>query len=196
MKERLKELKELLIVVDMVNGFVREGVLADPSVAHIIPEIEILVKDFLEREQGIIFVKDCHTPNSVEFKSFPPHCISGTSEAELVDELKKYESLGISIEKNSTSAMFADGFLPLIDNMTSLERVVGVGCESDICVPNLFIPLKNYFNQHDRDVEVIIPLNAVETYDSETHFRSEYASASNLLMKQSGLKLVKKYGGR
>lgn len=50
--------------------------IADSIVVHIIPEIEILVKD-------------CYTLNNVEFKDFPPHCIRGTSEAELVDELKK-----------------------------------------------------------------------------------------------------------
>lgn len=195
MKENLTELKELLIVVDMVNGFIKEGALADSSVGHIIPEIELLVKDFFSRNQGVIFVKDCHTPDSVEFETFPVHCLKGTLEAELVGELKKYEEFGISIEKNSTSAIFAEGFLHLIDGMTSLERVVGVGCESDICVPNLFIPLKNYFNQHNRDVEILIPENAIETYDSPSHSREEYSKASRLLMEQSGLKLVKKYEG-
>lgn len=146
MKEKLSELKELLIVVDMVNGFIREGALADPSVAKIIPEIECLVRKFLESGKGVLFVKDCHTLDSTEFKSFPPHCLKGSSEAKLVDELLPYEELSMSIEKNSTSAIFADGFLTLIDEMKELKTVVGVGCESDICVPNLFIPLKNYFN--------------------------------------------------
>lgn len=196
MKKDLEELKELLIVVDVLNGFIRNGSLADPSVGHIIPEIENLVKDFIERKQGIIFVKDCHDEGCVEFNTFPPHCVKGTDESELVDELRKYEDYGFSIEKNSTSAIVAPGFLTLIDKMRNLKRVVGVGCESDICVPNLFIPLKNYFNQVNKDVEIVIPLNAIETYDSPSHPREKYSDASCMLMEQAGLTLVKKYERR
>lgn len=194
MKDNLKELRELLIVVDMVNGFIREGALADPTVGiAIIPEQIKIIEDFIERKQGILFIKDTHTKDSVEFKTFPPHCLNGTKEAELVDELKVYEKYGISIEKNSTSAIFADGFLTLINQMKNLKKIVGVGCESDICVPNLFIPLKNYFNQKNRDVEIIIPENTIETYDAPWHNRDEYNKASKMLMKQAGIQLVKKY---
>ena len=47
----------------------------------------------------MLFIKDAHTKDSKEFDSFPPHCIKGTEEAELVDELKPYEQVAMSIEK-------------------------------------------------------------------------------------------------
>ena len=50
---------------------------------------------------------------------------------------------------------------------------------------------KNYFNQINRDVEIIIPKDTIDTYDSEEHNKNEYAHASDLLMEQSGIKLVK-----
>ena len=37
MKEKLENIKYLLIVVDMVNGFVREGAMASQNIEHIIP---------------------------------------------------------------------------------------------------------------------------------------------------------------
>lgn len=193
MKENLKEIKEVLLVIDMVNGFIKEGALADPSVGEIIPEQIKIIEDFIRRKQEIIFIKDTHTEDSVEFKTFPPHCIKGTSEAELVDELKVYEKYGISIEKNSTSAIFAEGFLTIINSLTNLKKVVGIGCESDICVPNLLIPLKNYFNQINKDVEIEVVENAIATYDAPNHSKEEYENASKMLMSQAGIKLVKKY---
>lgn len=195
MKEELKKVKELLIVVDMVNGFVREGALADTKIANIIPEQVRLIEQFLNNNQAVMFIKDCHEIDSVEFNTFPPHCIKGTEEAQLVDELRKYEGLNntISIEKNSTSAIFAPGFLKNINYMENLETLVGVGCESDICVPNLLIPLKNYFNQNNRNINIIVPENAVDTFDSDFHNREEYQSMAFKLMEQSGIQLVKKY---
>lgn len=191
MIENLKEIRELLIIVDMVNGFVKEGILSNSEYMKIVPKQIELIKMFIERRQGILFIKDTHTDNSVEFKYFPVHCLKGTKESQLIDELKIYEDYGISIEKNSTSFMFADGFLKLINEMDNLKRVVGCGVLHDICVPNGFIPLKDYFNQINRDVEIIIPKDTIDTYDSEEHNKNEYAHASDLLMEQSGIKLVK-----
>ena len=45
-RKNLEELKELLIVVDMVNGFAKEGAMADPNIMKIVPEIERLISIF------------------------------------------------------------------------------------------------------------------------------------------------------
>ena len=102
-KEKLEEIRDLLIVVDMVNGFVREGALHSRRVEGIIPRIENLVNQYLDEDAAVAFVKDTHDPGAREFKRFPVHCLRGTSEAELVDELKKYEHMALVYEKNSTS---------------------------------------------------------------------------------------------
>ena len=46
-KVELEKIKELLIVVDMVNGFVREGAMADSYIEHIIKPIEHMINEFL-----------------------------------------------------------------------------------------------------------------------------------------------------
>ena len=193
--KELKEIRELLIIVDMVNGFVREGIMADPYIEHIIPEQIRLIKEFLEKKEGIAFVKDVHSEDSIEFKTFPKHCVKGTSEAEVIDELKSFEEDVLVYEKNSTSAMFAKNFLRDIDEMINLRNIVITGCCTDICDLNLAIPLKNYFNEYNREVDIYVPVNAVETYDAPNHNRAEYNEIAFKLMKQSGLKLVKKYEG-
>ena len=92
MKKKLEEVKDLLIVVDMVNGFVREGAMSSQNIEHIVPEVEKLVKEFTESDdKQVVFVKDTHENNAREFKRYPIHCLKGTSESDNVDELKKYE---------------------------------------------------------------------------------------------------------
>lgn len=188
--KKLKEVRELLIVVDMVNGFIREGVLANRDAVHIIPKQINLINKFIEREQGVVFIKDTHVENSIEFKIFPSHCLKGTSEAELIDELKEYEKYGISIEKNSTSFMFSNDFQKLLLELENLKKVYVVGVCSDICVFNGSVPLKNYFDQHNKNVDIFVVEDSVETFNSLNHDREMYWNASKLLMEQCGIKII------
>lgn len=194
-KEVLENYKKALVVIDMVNGFINEGALADKNMRRIINENVRLVRKFLEKEQYVIFIKDTHEINSAEFKSFPPHCLKGTNEARLIKELEMFEGMKntIAIEKNSTSAMMVPQFRQLIDDMINLEEIVGIGVCGDICVPNTFIPLKNYLNQNNRSVDLIVCENAVDTFDSINHNRDEYLDMSFKLMNQSGIQIIKKY---
>ena len=82
MKEikNLKMYKKVLIVVDMVNGFVREGALADKHIEGTIANQVALIKQYQEEGNLIIFIKDTHTKDSVEHDHFggAVHCIEGT----------------------------------------------------------------------------------------------------------------------
>ena len=195
--EKIKNLqiyKKCLIVVDMVNGFVREGVLHDESIANTIPrQIELIKRN--QKEGGLtIFIKDTHNENAVEFKRFSntKHCVKGTSEAELVNELKIYEGKEntISIEKNSTSYMESPKFRELIKELINLKEVDVVGCCTDICDFNGTMALANYFDQWNRDVEIRVHQDAVATYAQKE--RQNYVDAAYLLMEQQGIQLVKK----
>ena len=48
--KNLEVYKECLIVVDMVNGFVREGVLHDVKIADVIPRQIELIKEYQKKE--------------------------------------------------------------------------------------------------------------------------------------------------
>ena len=186
MKKR-EELTKLLVVVDMVNGFIKEGKMSDKDINHITPRIKSLVESFLSDEEGVAFIKDTHEVNSTEFKKYPPHCLKGTSESELISELSSYEQKSLSYEKSSTSTIFAKNFMRDIERMESLKEVIITGCCTDICVMNLAIPLVNYFDEENRDVRVLVPQNAVETFNSNIHNRDEYNSMALKLMKNQGI---------
>ena len=90
--KKLEDVKNLLVVVDVINGFIREGNMKDSYIERIIPGVETLVKEYVNKESSEVFyIKDAHNLNSIEFKKFPMHCVDGSSESEVVDELKPYE---------------------------------------------------------------------------------------------------------
>ena len=106
----MKKERNLLVVVDMVNGFINEGNLADKSINRITGNVVSLVEDAIQNGVNIIAFKDTHTENDVEFNSFPPHCIKGTSECELIPELKIYEDFMYVIEKPTTNGFETEKF--------------------------------------------------------------------------------------
>ena len=193
MNYNFENITKLLLVVDINNGFVNQGPMHDKFIRHIIPESVKLVKHFLEKGYAVGYVKEWHSKRSVEFNDFPVHCERGTYEAQMVDELLEFEGKVIVFKKNATSGIFAKGFIKMLSQMKNLKEIVIIGCCTDICVMNIAIPLKSYFDEHNRVVKIIIPKNAVETYDSAAHPREEYNEIAFKLMAQLGIKLVETY---
>ena len=191
--KNFKMYKKCLIVVDMVNGFVREGVLHDKEIERIIPNQIKLIKNTLGAGELVIFIKDTHSTNSTEFKRFgnTKHCLDNTSEAELVDELKEFEGLDntISIKKNSTSFMESPKFREVVNKLEGVDEYDIVGCCTDICVVNGAIGLANYNDEWNRDVVIKAYTDAIATYGESV--RKNYIDAAYLLMEQQGIQLVK-----
>jgi nicotinamidase-related amidase len=198
--KRLEELRKLLVVVDMINGFVKKGrteeesKLADPYIQHIIKPIKGLVNKYLDEEGGIAFVCDNHKQGCREFDRYPEHCIEGTWEAEVIDELLSYKNYGLLYKKNSTCALWAPSFLEDIKKMKKLKRIDIVGCCTDICDLNFGLPLNNYFDETNRRVEIVIKEECVETFQIPGHDRKEWNEMAFKFMEQSGIK-VRKIGG-
>lgn len=192
--KNLKVYETALIVVDMVNGFVNEGVLHDKNIKKIVPRQLELLEEAEKKGSLIILVKDTHNKNATEFKRFgnTTHCIQGTSEAELIDELKPFEQKEnvITVEKNSTSLMESPEFREIVKQAENLKEVNFVGCCTDICVFNGAMGLANYYDEWNRDVTINVHEDAIATYSEDE--REEYVQSAKLLMKQQGINLVSK----
>lgn len=192
--KNLKVYETALIVVDMVNGFVNEGVLHDKNIRKIVPRQLELLEEAEKKGSLIILVKDTHNNNATEFKRFgsTTHCIKGTSEAELIDELKPFEQKDnvITVEKNSTSLMESPEFREIVKQAKNLKEVNFVGCCTDICVFNGAMGLANYYDEWNRDVTINVHEDAIATYSEDE--REEYVQSAKLLMKQQGINLVSK----
>ncbi|MGL4742342.1 MAG: isochorismatase family cysteine hydrolase [Sarcina sp.] len=182
----------ILIVVDMVKGFYDQGALANDLVEGIINPIVELDKK-MKGYRKVFFV-DSHTEESMEFGAYPPHCIEGTLEEELIDELKVCEGIKEKdtriVKKNSINGFHSPEFKVFLDDK-SIENYIVVGVCSDICVKNLALTMKSYFNQNNLDKKIIVPSNMIETFDAPFHNREFWNLLSLFEMKSNGIKIIK-----
>ena len=180
-------LDTVLVIVDMVNGFVKEGKMSSPRIKSIIDPI-VRIKSICDKKgiETIAFC-DCHLEDSVEFLSYAKHCIKGTKESEIIDELKGVRV----INKNSTNGFLESEFLKWQDANRNICNFIVVGDCTDICVKQFVITLKTWFDMNNRKCRIIVPIDAVETYDSDLH-NAEFINAISIYdMMQSGVEVVK-----
>ncbi len=157
-----------LVIVDMINGFAREGALKSPRVEALIPNIAELLKTCHELNIKKLAFADCHTKASPEFDAYPAHCMIGTSEAEMVDELRKLGGYTL-IPKNSTNGFQEEAFQQWLEENKQINSFVITGDCTDICVQQFAITLKTWFNMQNKKVRIIVPVNTVDTYDLGLH---------------------------
>lgn len=157
-----------LIVVDVINGFTIVGALSSERVTQIIGKVGKLMRSAIERSIDIVFFADSHTKDSTEFKFFPSHCLINTTESEVVEELKAIGHYTL-IEKNSTNGYHAPKFKQYLKDNPNVKNFIVCGDCTDICVLNLCLSLKTAFDQDDKECNVIVPMQCVETFDAPSH---------------------------
>lgn len=187
----LKKDKTALVIIDMINGFTKEGTLMSQRIANIIPEVVETTKICKNEEFKLLAFADCHCDTSIEFKAYPTHCIKGTSESELIDELKNIGDMEL-IEKNSTNGFIEDDFKRWLENNKEIENFIVIGDCTDICIMQFVLSLKTYFNKNDKEVNIIIPLDSVETFDLDSHNGDLMNVFSIFTMQSNGAEIVSK----
>lgn len=160
--------KTVLVIVDMVNGFTREGALKSERVEELIPRIVDLSKTCDKYGIGKLAFSDCHTSSSPEFEAYPAHCLAGTGEGEIVEELKELGGYTL-IPKNSTNGFLEGKFQIWLRNKPEINTFIVSGDCTDICIQQFAITLKTWFNMQNKKSRIIVPMNVVETYDLGDH---------------------------
>ncbi len=188
-------MKKGLIIVDLLDGFVNEGPLADKSINKIVLENVRLAESFINDNHPVIFVKDCHNEDSTEFLfTSDKHCIKGTNEANLIKELRIFEDKAIVVEKNAINAFCSLDFQKHLPLLESLDEIVITGCETDMCVLSLAITLRSYFDENNIKKSIIVPTNAVATYHVDGIHDGEFMQNTALkFMKNLGIQITDKY---
>jgi nicotinamidase-related amidase len=178
--------REVLVIIDMVNGFVKFGALSSPIVAGITPNVVALIKDFKARGKQIVTFSDCHGENDPEFAVYPPHCIRGTEEASLIPEIAVFEKSILSFEKNCTDGMQMDEINQFFTK-NEFDSVTIAGCCTDICVQQFAVSLKKLYTKIGRKTAIIVPKNAVATFDAPGHPAKEMHEKALAEMKKAGI---------
>ena len=153
-----------LIVVDMQKGFMAPGgtLYCGDDARRIIQPICQLVLEAERQGDQIIFTQDTHTPNDPEFQMFPPHCIRGTEDWEIIPELADLAQKHTIVEKHRYSAFFRTDLERLLTDFKP-QKITVVGNCTDICVMHTVADARN------RDYAVEVPRQAVASFDQEAH---------------------------
>ena len=153
---------DVTIVVDVLNGFCKDGNLASPRCDAAIPAIQRVIEQRKAAGDQLIFLADTHDPDDREFEIFPVHCVRGTEEAEVVPELQPLLKEGILLRKRRYSGFFETDLEQRLKKMGP-QQVTVVGVCTDICVMHTVADLRN------RDYRVVVPAEAVATFDGPGH---------------------------
>ncbi len=77
--------KRALIVVDVQNDFCPGGTLAVNNGDEVVPPLNRLMREFLERGEPVFKSRDWHQPKTKHFAAqggaWPVHCVQGTKGA-------------------------------------------------------------------------------------------------------------------
>lgn len=183
----------VLFVVDMINGFIKEGALHDEAILTCAAPIEQLIKQLNART---IFVADAHPPKTREFISYPSHCVIGTSESEVIEELSPYiEQL---VHKNSTNTFTAPEFQEFLEEDIYLyDDIIITGCCSDICILQFALCLHAWLNEHnEQDKRILIPIDCIDTYHIEGVHDAIAANEFSIAnMAMNGIRIVQHIEG-
>ncbi len=153
-----------VLVIDMVRGFLEPGhnLYCGDQSRDIIPHVAALLERERQRGSQILFICDHHDPDDLEFQIFPPHCIKGTHETEVISELREYVKEENIIRKNRYSGFFNTDLENRLREMDP-EKVIICGICTDICVMYTASDARN------RDYLVEVPASCVASFDQQAH---------------------------
>jgi len=153
-----------LIVIDMQRGFLEDGypLFCGNAARGIIPS----VKRLIEREQcegtPVFFTADAHAPDDKEFEIYPPHCVRGSVEAEIIPELSGFLVQATLIETIRYSAFYATDLDERL-RKRGAKRLILCGVCTDICV------MHTAADAHFRDYAIEVRRDCVASFDEAAH---------------------------
>jgi len=152
----------VVLVVDMLRGFCEKGypLYVGETIRQIIPKIRRLLEEETAKGSRIVFLCDSHDPDDKEFEMFPPHCVRGTEEAEIIPELRQFADEVIA--KTRFSGFYGTNLDERLRELKP-DKIIVVGDCTDICVMHTVADARN------RDYSVEVPADCVATFDQESH---------------------------
>ncbi len=152
-----------VLVIDMVRGFMDKAcpLYCGDKARRIIPNIKILLEREIKQGSKVFFICDHHDKDDAEFKMFPPHCIEGTAEVEVIPELAPIP--GEIIPKKRYSAFYGTDLEVRLKKLKP-EKVIVCGVCTDICVCHTVGDARN------RNYTVEVPVDAVASFDEKAHY--------------------------
>lgn len=189
---KTNEVEKVLYNIDMNNGFVNFGAMANPAYNALVPE-QIKLIEKMKQEQGITnFILEGHDLNALEFESYPTHCILGTDEADLIPELITYQNKPnfYTFYKNCINGMLNLSVQEQIASLKNLKEVIYSGVCADLCVMDFARTNARYLDQINKKAKLFVVKSAIDTFDAPGHNREEWIDIACKVMEQAGIEVV------
>jgi nicotinamidase-related amidase len=152
-----------LLVIDMLRDFMYpDGALyCGDEARKIIPFIKRKIDEFHERGDLVVFLRDAHKPDDLEFRIFRRHAVKGSEGGRIIDEMPVGPRDAV-VDKTRYSAFYnTDLDRVLKEGHPDEVHVTGV-CTS-ICVMDTVGDLRN------RDYPVVVYQEGMADFDPEAH---------------------------
>ena len=159
--------RRAIIVIDMLVGFCRRGSLFSPRYDAMVPALRAHLAAAEAEGVPLVFLVDTHVPDDPEFKMFPPHCVEGSGEDEVIPELRGFADRGTVVRKHTFSGFRGTPLEAVLERLRP-EVIEVAGVCTDICVLHTVYDLKV------RGYEVLVHKGLVETYDGPGHDAGEF----------------------
>jgi len=135
--------KRALIVVDVQNDFCPGGALAVAQGDEVVPPLNKLIEEFLERGEPVFKSRDWHLENTKHFAAYggtwPGHCVQNTSGAEfhpqLIDDMH-IRVISKGLGDTDCYSAFDETDLALQLRRLGIEELWIGGLATDYCVKN------------------------------------------------------------
>lgn len=177
------------VCVDMINGFVKFGALSSKEVLAINDDVASFSAECEKAGIPNYALCDSHPQECTEFLTYPEHCVRGTDESELTDELKKSANFKIFPKLSVNGWLEPEFQKDIIDS--GYEIFIITGDCTDMCVLQLALSLKSGMNRINCAARVIIPTDLTATCSLPARTAETGELAALLVMQSNGIEIVK-----
>jgi nicotinamidase-related amidase len=171
-----------LVIIDLANDFVYPGgVIADAGGAAyqaraqaIIPTLRRLLEAARRTGVTVVYATDAHRPGDDELRKWPPHAMKGTTQAEIVPDLRPQPD-DLVIEKHTYSPFVSSDIDERL-RARGIKRLYVTGLHTDCCARH------TSGDAFQRGYDLIWVTDALQAFTEEAHrqgieyFKTWYAS--------------------
>ncbi len=183
----------LHVIVDMINGFVKEGALSSCEVLSINDTVAQFTRFCRSGNIPTIALADEHTHDSTEFSTYPVHCLKGTAESALTDEIAAADPHIRVFGKNSTNGYLEPAVADFIKNSGKSTFIITGDC-TDMCVIQFALTLKADCNRRNVPCRVIVPYDLTATCSLPNHDPELAELMALYIMHTNGIEIVTTIG--
>ena len=161
-------MQNFLIVVDMQNDFI-DGALGSLNAVKIVDNVENRIKTAFESGEIVIFTRDTHNEDYLStqegLKLPVKHCIKGTNGWQICEQLKKYTSKCMVIDKPTFGSLRLAEIIKNANDIEPIGKVTLLGLCTDICVISNAMLIKNTLPE----ITVSVDANCLAGVTVESH---------------------------